>query len=136
MWISQFRAMCAVKGVSECFDPNWKNTLPATEHVTLSESDATEKKHIKAKKKNTLAFSFATLAMDTPRLLVLLEGAKSADWQAEGQIFFANGWTIPFLTPLPITPPGLPKVLQDAARAAFYRLHRRPTLRYGERSCC
>ena len=34
-------------------------------------------------------------------------------------IHIVNEWTIPFLTLLPITPPGLPKVLQDAARAAF-----------------
>ena len=80
MWLSQFRAICTVKGVGECFDINWKIQLPAKESTVLDETDATEKKQIEAKKKNNMAFSYATLAMNAPKLLVMLESLKSADW--------------------------------------------------------
>ena len=80
MWLSQFRAICTVKGVGECFDNNWKIQLPAKESTVLDETNATEKKQIEAKKKNNMAFSYATLAMDAPKLLVMLESSKSADW--------------------------------------------------------
>ena len=29
MWLSQFLAICAMKGVCECFDGTWKIQLPA-----------------------------------------------------------------------------------------------------------
>ena len=54
--------------------------MPAKESTVLDETDATEKKQIEAKKKNNLAFSYATLAMNTSKLLVMFGSSKSADW--------------------------------------------------------
>ena len=51
---------------------------------------------------------------------LLLEKGTSPEFNSRLKaIEGVSRWTIPLLTLLPITPPGLPKVRQDADRAAF-----------------
>ena len=79
-WSSQFEALCAIKGILDALQANFKNKLPDSDKVTLDPNDDAEKLLIEAKVKNSLAMSYLTLAMDSPQLLAKIEASKSNDW--------------------------------------------------------
>jgi len=80
VWSSKFKAACAVKGVLDALDPNFKTKLPASEATPLNESDNGQKAQKRAKAQNALAINFLTCCFDKPRLLAKIEASKSDDW--------------------------------------------------------
>lgn len=80
LWFSMFEAACNVKGCAEALDLSFKAVLPASdsEILDLSTDDGKAKK--KAKTQNALAESYLRLALDSPKLLKMIEASKSADW--------------------------------------------------------
>jgi len=80
VWFSQFNALCAVKGVSEALKPGFDMNLADRYDTVLNVTIASEKAQAEAKKKNDLAMSFLTLAMDSNQLLTKVEAAKTVKW--------------------------------------------------------
>ena len=80
VWLSQFKAQCAVKGLSEALDSSFETKLPRTEATVLDETVPDELKQIEALKKNALAVSYLSLAMNSPKLLPKIEAARTAAW--------------------------------------------------------
>ena len=80
VWFSQFNALCAVKGVSEALKLGFDTNLADRYDTVLDETIPAEKAQAEAKKKNDLAMSFLTLAMDSNQLLTKVEAAKTVKW--------------------------------------------------------
>ena len=80
VWFSQFNALCAVKGVSEALKPGFETNLANRYDTVLDVTIPAEKAQAEAKKKNDLAMSFLTLAMDSNQLLTKVEAAKTVKW--------------------------------------------------------
>jgi len=82
LWQSQIEAMMSIKGVSYCLSENFKDALPSTEAAVLAldESKPDEKKQIQAVKDNKLAFSYLTMALNSPSMLKMVHASKTNEW--------------------------------------------------------
>ena len=77
---SKFWALCAAKGCAEALSMSIMAELPASDanaiHITATPGKASKK----AKAHNLLAMSYLILAMDSPKLLKMVEASKSTTW--------------------------------------------------------
>jgi len=80
VWFSQVNALCAVKGVNEALKPGCEMNLADRYDTVLDVMIPSKKAQAEAKKKNDLAMSFLTLAMDSNQLLKKVEAAKTVKW--------------------------------------------------------
>ena len=80
VWLNQFQAQCAVKGIAEALDLSFNSNLPVTEATVLDADNSGKALQIEAKRKNALAVSYLCLAMNSPKLLPKIQSAKTADW--------------------------------------------------------
>ena len=82
LWLSQIEAMMSIKNVSYCLNENFKDALPSTEAAVsaLDESKPDEKKQIQAVKDNKLAFSYLTMALNSPSMLKMVHASKTVEW--------------------------------------------------------
>ena len=76
MWWSQFRAALSVKNCAEDLDPRFGTILPAIDVTMLDLNGDPGKAHKKAKKRNVLAMSYLMLAMNSPKMLKMIEAVK------------------------------------------------------------
>lgn len=83
MWLSQFKALCSVKGVLKAMGPSFKNKSPDRASISL-DKESVERLLIEAKAKNDSAMSYLTLSMALPQLLTKIEALKSVDWSCGG----------------------------------------------------
>ena len=79
---SQFGTLCATKGCAEALSMLIMGELQASDADAIDIQTTPGKASKEAKAQNSLAMSYLILAMDSPKLLKMVEASKSTTWPA------------------------------------------------------